>query len=77
MNQDTVRDLDALIGDTSAVALVMRDTLMPVAGDGAVIFPPVFLDGDYSESRLPDGRSLFVIDTMANRLRPSGSLLSL
>jgi len=65
MNQDTVRDLDALIGDTSAVALVMRDTLMPVAGDGAVIFPPVFLDGDYSESRLPDGRSLFVIDTMA------------
>jgi len=59
------RELDRIIADTRAVALVMRETLMPVAGDGSVIFPPLFANGDYCESRLPDGRSMFVIDTIA------------
>jgi CRISPR-associated protein Csb1 len=65
--------------DTSgAVALHLRQKLLPVEGEGAVIFPPTYANEDKSRSpytidRLADGTKLAQIDTVgsqANRMEP-------
>lgn len=55
------------------VALHLRQKLLPVEGDGAVIFPPTYADVGYNTDKLSDGRTVATIDSVgaqANRLEP-------
>ena len=62
----------------SAVALHLRQELLPVEGKGSVIFPPTYAQEDRSESpytidKLADGTWVAQIDTVgsqANRMEP-------
>lgn len=55
------------------VALVQRRRLLPVEGEGGVIFPPTYADIGYSIDELADGTKVATIDSVgaqANRLEP-------
>lgn len=56
------------------VALHMTQTLLPVEGDGGVIFPPTYADlKDYGVEQLSDGRTVVSVDSVgsqANRIEP-------
>ncbi len=55
------------------VALILKQTLLPVDGDGGVIFPPTYADIGYSIDTLSDGRKVAQIDSVpsqANRSEP-------
>lgn len=55
------------------VALVLRQTLLPVEGAGGVIFPPTYADIGYSIDTLSDGTKVATIDSVgaqANRMEP-------
>lgn len=55
------------------VALVLREHLMPVEGDDAVIFPPTYADVGYNIDTLSDGTKVATIDSVgsqANRMEP-------
>ncbi|PIE24295.1 MAG: type I-U CRISPR-associated protein Cas7 [Planctomycetota bacterium] len=57
----------------SAVALHLRQELLPVEGRGAVFFPPTFAGGDYNIDKLADGTSVALVDSVgsqANRMEP-------
>ncbi len=76
-------------GAQAPVAVVRREKLRPVAGEGAVIFPPTFAgQGDagsiYAFDDLPDGRSVLMdtVGSQANRMEalfmpPDGPLQGL
>ena len=56
------------------VALHMTQTLLPIEGQGGVIFPPTYADlKDYGVEKLADGRTHVTIDSVgsqANRIEP-------
>jgi CRISPR-associated protein Csb1 len=56
------------------VALHMTQTLLPVEGEGEVIFPPTYADlNDYGVDHLSDGRTVVTVDSVgsqANRIEP-------
>jgi CRISPR-associated protein Csb1 len=55
------------------VALHLRQKLVPVEGEGGVIFPPTYADIGYNIDTLADGTRVAMIDTVgsqANRLEP-------
>ncbi len=55
------------------VALHLKQTLRPVEGDGAVIFPPTYAEIGYSIDTLSDGTKVAQIDSLgsqANRMEP-------
>src|SRR6266851_4778018 len=55
------------------VALHLRQELIPVEGDGGVIFPPTYADIGYNIDTLSDGTRVATIDSVgsqANRLEP-------
>lgn len=56
------------------VALHMTQALLPVEGEGGVIFPPTYADlKDYGVEKLSDGRTVVTIDSVgsqANRIEP-------
>lgn len=56
------------------VALHMTQTLLPVEGEGGVIFPPTYADlKNYGVEQLSDGRTIVTIDSVgsqANRIEP-------
>jgi CRISPR-associated protein Csb1 len=55
------------------VALSLRQKLVPVEGEGSVIFPPTYADVGYNIDRLADGTRVATIDSVgaqANRLEP-------
>ncbi len=56
------------------VALHITQALLPVEGEGSVIFPPTYADLDnYGMETLSDGRTLVTIDSVgsqANRIEP-------
>lgn len=56
------------------VALHMAQTLLPVEGEGGVIFPPTYADlKDYGVEKLSDGRTVVNVDSVgsqANRIEP-------
>lgn len=55
------------------VALVLKQTLLPVDGEGGVIFPPTYADIGYSIDALSDGTKVAQIDSVpsqANRSEP-------
>lgn len=59
-----------------AVALVLRQTLLPVEGPGAVIFPPTYANNrkiPYNIDELADGTKVALVDSVAsqaNRMEP-------
>jgi len=55
------------------VALHMKQRLLPVEGEGGVIFPPTYADIGYNLDTLSDGTSVVTIDSVgsqANRMEP-------
>jgi CRISPR-associated protein Csb1 len=55
------------------VALHLKQKLLPVEGEGAVIFPPTYADIGYNIDTLSDGSKVAVIDSVgsqANRIEP-------
>lgn len=55
------------------VALVLKQKLLPVEGEGAVIFPPTYADIGYNIDTLSDGTKVCTIDSVgsqANRIEP-------
>src|SRR5579875_2898439 len=55
------------------VALVCRQKLLPVEGEGGVIFPPTYADIGYNIDTLSDGTKVATIDSVgsqANRMEP-------
>jgi len=55
------------------VALHLRQRLLPVEGEGAVIFPPTYAGIRYNIDTLPDGTQVCTIDSVgsqANRMEP-------
>jgi CRISPR-associated protein Csb1 len=63
------------------VALHLKQTLLPVEGEGAVIFPPTYADIGYNIDTLSDGTKVVTIDSVgsqANRMEPifKGSALA-
>jgi CRISPR-associated protein Csb1 len=62
---------------TGPVALHLREALIPVEGEGSVIFPPTYAAGDgkspYTIDTLSDGSKLATVDSVgsqANRMEP-------
>lgn len=55
------------------VALVLKQTLLPVEGEGSVVFPPTYADVGYNIDTLADGTRVAMIDSVgsqANRMEP-------
>jgi CRISPR-associated protein Csb1 len=55
------------------VALCCKQKLLPVEGEGAVIFPPTYADIGYNIDELSDGTKVATIDSVgsqANRMEP-------
>lgn len=58
---------------TGPVALCLKQHLLPVEGDGGVIFPPTYADIGYNIDVLSDGTRVATIDSVgaqANRMEP-------
>lgn len=55
------------------VALHLKQTLLPVEGEGGIIFPPTYADIGYNIDELSDGTKVVTIDSVgsqANRIEP-------
>jgi CRISPR-associated protein Csb1 len=55
------------------VALTLKQKLLPVEGEGSVIFPPTYAGIGYNIDDLPDGKKVATIDSVgsqANRIEP-------
>ena len=55
------------------IALHLKQKLLPVEGEGAVIFPPTYADIGYNIDTLSDGTKVCTIDSVgsqANRIEP-------
>ncbi len=70
----TENDFNTWAGDRNGpVALHLKQTLLPVEGDGGVIFPPTYADVGYNIDELSDGTKVATIDSVgsqANRIEP-------
>jgi CRISPR-associated protein Csb1 len=56
-----------------SVALHLKQKLVPVEGEGGVIFPPTYADIGYNIDELSDGTKVATIDSVgsqANRMEP-------
>ncbi len=56
------------------VALHLKQKLLPIEGEGGVIFPPTYADVGYNIDPLPDGTKVATIDSVgsqANRMEPA------
>jgi CRISPR-associated protein Csb1 len=61
------------LSPSGPVALVWKQQLEPVEGDGGVFFPPTYADVGYNIDRLGDGTQVATVDSVgsqANRLEP-------
>jgi CRISPR-associated protein Csb1 len=67
------KQADVWLSPTGPVALVWRQELLPVEGEGAVFFPPTYADIGYNIDTLGDGTKVATVDSVgsqANRLEP-------
>jgi CRISPR-associated protein Csb1 len=68
------QDLDAwAVDDAGPVALHLKQKLVPVEGEGGVIFPPTYAEIGYNIDRLSDGTQVATVDSVgsqANRMEP-------
>ena len=56
-----------------AVALHVREALLPAEGHGAVVFPPTYIGGKYNIDTLENGTKVVTLDSVgsqANRMEP-------
>lgn len=61
------------IDSNGSVALHLKQKLLPVEGEGGVIFPPTYADIGYNIDTLSDGTKVATIDSVgsqANRMEP-------
>ena len=59
---------------TAPVALHLKQTLLPVEGEGAVFFPPTYAEIGYNIDTLSDGSNVVTVDSVgaqANRMEPA------
>ena len=74
MNALTNETIDTWTDDKNGpVALHLKQRLMPVEGEGAVIFPPTYANIGYNIDTLSDGTRVAMIDSVgsqANRMEP-------
>jgi len=70
----TAETINSWADDTNGpVALYLKQRLLPVEGEGAVIFPPTYADIGYNIDSLSDGTKVCTIDSVgsqANRMEP-------
>ena len=69
----TEADLARWTERTGPVALVLKQHLVPVEGEGGVFFPPTYADVGYNIDTLADGSKVVLVDSVgsqANRLEP-------
>lgn len=66
--------LDQFVSNEGPVALHLRQKLLPVEGEGAVVFPPTYAkEGKYVIDELSDGTKVAQMDSVgsqANRMEP-------
>jgi CRISPR-associated protein Csb1 len=74
MTEITVETINSWADDPNGpVALHLKQKLVPVEGEGAVIFPPTYADIGYNVDTLSDGTKVCTIDSVgsqANRMEP-------
>ena len=74
MTDLTHESIDAWADDEQGpVALYLKQKLLPVEGEGGVIFPPTYADIGYNIDTLADGTRVALIDSVgsqANRMEP-------
>ncbi len=70
----TAATINSWVDDSNGpVALHLKQKLLPVEGEGAVIFPPTYADIRYNIDTLSDGTQVCTIDSVgsqANRMEP-------
>ncbi len=70
----TAATIDSWVDDPNGpVAVHLKQKLLPVEGEGAVIFPPTYADIRYNIDTLSDGTQVCTIDSVgsqANRMEP-------
>jgi CRISPR-associated protein Csb1 len=65
--------INSWIDPNGPVALVLKEHLAPVEGEGAVFFPPTYADVGYNIDEFADGTKVALIDSVgsqANRIEP-------
>lgn len=66
--------LNSWVNDVKGpVALHLKQRLLPVEGEGAVVFPPTYADVGYNIDSLSDGTRVVTVDSVgsqANRMEP-------
>lgn len=65
--------IDSWVDPKGPVALHLKQRLLPVEGEGGVIFPPTYADVGYNIDTLSDGTKVATIDSVgsqANRMEP-------
>ncbi|MDZ3836912.1 MAG: type I-U CRISPR-associated RAMP protein Csb1/Cas7u [Rhodospirillales bacterium] len=65
--------IDSWLDPNGSVALYLKQKLLPVEGEGGVIFPPTYADIGYNIDTLADGTKVATIDSVgsqANRMEP-------
>ncbi|MCY4385489.1 MAG: type I-U CRISPR-associated RAMP protein Csb1/Cas7u [Desulfurellaceae bacterium] len=70
LTHDTI---NAWADDGGPVALHLKQKLLPVEGEGGIIFPPTYADIGYNIDALSDGTKVALIDSVgsqANRMEP-------
>jgi CRISPR-associated protein Csb1 len=71
--EELTKLFDGWVDKDSPVALHLKQKLLPVEGEGGVIFPPTYADIGYNIDTLSDGTKLATIDSVgsqANRMEP-------
>jgi CRISPR-associated protein Csb1 len=73
MSTSLQEQVERWLSPTGPVALVCKQPLEPVEGDGGVFFPPTYADVGYNIDRLGDGTQVVTVDSVgaqANRMEP-------
>lgn len=71
--EDLTRLFDSWLDTNGPVALHLKQKLLPVEGEGGVIFPPTYAGIGYNIDTLSDGTKVATIDSVgsqANRMEP-------
>ena len=70
----TPKDIDSWADKPEGpVALHLKQNLVPVEGEGGIVFPPAYADIGYNIDTLSDGAKVVTIDSVgsqANRMEP-------
>ena len=73
MSTNLTEQADRWLSATGPVALVWKQQLEPVEGEGGVFFPPTYADVGYNIDKLGDGTLVATVDSVgsqANRIEP-------